>query len=186
MTSHSPYIPLGEVCLPPTAFVAFAQAYPDQVAHEAPASIERIEITPARRAVMMHINGEVNQGIRYRPPTGDPMEPWRILPTDANPPAEGTCHDIAVTKRALLLAAGWRMPQALLAEVIVTDPGHEGQHHLIVLVRTKIGDVVLDNLTPGQAPTWWIRNYRWVRVQSPHRADQWVELERPAPWFGAR
>ena len=55
------------------------------------------------------------------------------------------CHDYAVTKRHELLTRGWPSRSLLLAEVVVPW----GEHHLILVVRTSDGDLVLDNLNPG-------------------------------------
>ena len=83
-------------------------------------------------------------------------EQWLINPD------RGDCNDYAVSKRHELLARGWPARALLLSEVVVNS----GEHHLILVVRTKSGDLVLDNMT--QVIKLWSRvPYRWVRMQSP-------------------
>jgi hypothetical protein len=56
-------------------------------------------------------------------------------------PKTGNCNDYAVTKRHELLSRGWPSRALLLAEVIVPS----GERHLVVVVRVKQGDFVIDN-----------------------------------------
>lgn len=57
-------------------------------------------------------------------------------------PRHGDCNDYAVTKRHQLLAHGWPSHSLLLAEVAVAW----GEHHLVLVVRTREDDLILDNL----------------------------------------
>jgi predicted transglutaminase-like cysteine proteinase len=57
-------------------------------------------------------------------------------------PVIGDCNDYAVTKRHKLLEAGWPASSLLLAEVTLITTG---EHHLVLIVRGKTADWVLDN-----------------------------------------
>jgi predicted transglutaminase-like cysteine proteinase len=50
-----------------------------------------------------------------------------------------------------------------------------GQHHLVVVVRTFGGDLVLDNLTQTILP-WSRKPYQWVRIQMPKNPNFWASL----------
>ncbi|WWE91844.1 transglutaminase-like cysteine peptidase [Bradyrhizobium symbiodeficiens] len=83
----------------------------------------------------------------------------------------GDCNDYAVTKRHALLERGWPARALLLAEVVTGS----GEHHLILVVRTRSGDVVVDNLNANVRP-WSKTNYQWVRMQSPQNPQFWSKV----------
>jgi predicted transglutaminase-like cysteine proteinase len=76
-------------------------------------------------------------------------------------PASGDCEDYAVTKRAELLDRGWPARALLLSEVTTAS----GEHHMVLVVRTKSGDLVLDNLT-HEVRLWFNVPYQSIRMQS--------------------
>jgi predicted transglutaminase-like cysteine proteinase len=51
---------------------------------------------------------------------------------------------------------------------------HWGEHHLILVVRTSAGDLVLE-LTPQFRP-WTRAPYSWVRMQTPKNPNYWASL----------
>ncbi len=178
------FLTLGNAVMGPTSFAEFAVRHPEQLAIEGCEPVD-LDANPHLRADMMRVNGQVNQDIMWILPSGELVEHWHVLLANGIPIGHGDCCSIAATKRAMLLAQGWKPCTLLFAHVVVSDLGYEGQHHLVIVVRTAAGDLVLDNLSPGQAPVWWARNYeRWVAVQSPYAPGQWCELERQAPWLG--
>jgi predicted transglutaminase-like cysteine proteinase len=127
-----------------------------------------IRLTEKRRADLWQVNQTINVAIApERNELGLAGEAWFI-----NPP-RGDCNDYAVSKRHELLQRGWPARVLLLGEVVVGS----GEHHLVLLVRTRSGDVVLDNLTPQIKP-WWRTPYRWVRVQSPGSNRLWAAVGR--------
>lgn len=86
------------------------------------------------------INSTVNFGIVPKgPPASQRDLEWEIFPYDGN------CGDYAVTKRHLLLRAGWPSSALLLAEVVIRLTA---EHHLVLLVREARAVLVLDNLSP--------------------------------------
>jgi predicted transglutaminase-like cysteine proteinase len=121
-----------------------------------------------RWADLIEVNRTVNRAIRpERNDGGVASERWLIAP------GAGDCNDYAVTKRHELIRRGWPARQLLLAEVVVAG----GEHHLVLVVRTSAGDLVLDNLN-GNIRTWSSTRYRWVRVQSPRNPLFWSTLSR--------
>jgi predicted transglutaminase-like cysteine proteinase len=125
-----------------------------------------LPLTAARWAELRQVNASVNAGIDpERNEAGLAGEAWLISP------ARGDCNDYAVTKRHELLDRGWPSRALLLSEVVVAS----GEHHLVLVVRTSGGDVVLDNLTARIRP-WSEAPYRWVRIQSPGDARLWATV----------
>ena len=86
-------------------------------------------------------------------------------------PDRGDCNDYAVSKRHELLKRGWPAGALLLSEVVTNS----GEHHLVLVVRTRSGDLVLDNLTPQIKP-WSRAPYRWVRIQMPNQTRLWATI----------
>lgn len=92
-------------------------------------------------------------------------EQWLVAPR------YGDCNDYAVTKRHELLAHGWPSHSLLLAEVEVAW----GEHHLVLVVRTREDDLVLDNLKSDVRPVSQI-TYRWVRAQQMENPKFWSTI----------
>ncbi len=103
-------------------------------------------------------------------PGNGTFEEWLIAPQ------AGDCKDYAITKRHELLERGWPSRALLLSEVIVPD----GEHHLVLVVRTKDGDLVLDNLNASIRPaTMTFRQYQWVRMEMPQNPKFWARVRMP-------
>src|SRR5579872_840965 len=158
--------------LPPMAHTLFCARYRADCENQGGDFRRRnIALTLDRWNELNVINREVNRDIVPQPNMGGvATEQWIIAPT------AGDCNDYAVTKRHALLARGWPSRALLLSEVIVPS----GEHHLVLLVRTKDVDLVLDNLTQSIRPlTLAAHLYRWVRVQSPHNPKYWTSVTVP-------
>jgi predicted transglutaminase-like cysteine proteinase len=158
--------------LPPMAHTRFCLQYAaDCEAQSVDFRHRNVQLTAERWGELDTINRAVNREIiPQRNLGGVATERWRVSPQT------GECHDYAVTKRHELLARGWPARSLLLSEVVVPS----GEHHLVLLVRMKDVDLVLDNLstnirTVSQTP------YQWVRVESPRDPKYWssVSVERP-------
>lgn len=112
------------------------------------------------------VNAWVNQIILpARNNVGINGENWLIGPSS------GDCNDYAVTKRHQLLQRGWSSQALLLAEVMVRSGGH----HVVLVVRTREGDFVLDNLSTTIQP-WLNTGYKWMRIQTPRNPKYWATL----------
>jgi predicted transglutaminase-like cysteine proteinase len=125
-----------------------------------------VRLTEQRWANLKRVNQTVNRSIIPESnELGPAGETWSINPD------RGYCSDYAVTKRHELLNRGWPSGALLLSEVVT----NWGKHHLVLVVRTRSGDLVLDNLTPQIKP--WARvPYRWVRIQMPNHARLWTTI----------
>jgi predicted transglutaminase-like cysteine proteinase len=87
----------------------------------------------------------------------------------------GDCNDYAVTKRHELLDSG--LPsRALRLSVVKTA---SGIGHLVLVVVTTKGDIVMDNLTETIRP-WQSTDYQWLKIQSATDARFWYEVKAPS------
>jgi predicted transglutaminase-like cysteine proteinase len=155
---------LGTPSLAPMSHVVFCLKYrSDCEVNRMAFRANAVELTADKWEQLRTINTSVNRAIRPEPNLeGLAGEKWLVSPK------AGDCNDYAVTKRHELLARGWPSRSLLLAEVVVAS----GEHHLVVVVRVKEGDFVLDNLNANVRP-WSATRYRWVRVQSPRNPKFW-------------
>jgi predicted transglutaminase-like cysteine proteinase len=162
-------IRFNEPVLAPMAYTMFCMRYAADcklARHRIVFRGGSMRMTKDRMAELIEVNAEVNREITpQHNDRGLAGEEWLISPS------RGDCNDYAVTKRHELLARGWPMRNLLLSEVITTW----GEHHLVLVVRAKGGDVVLDNLN-AQIRPWSKTNYRWVRVQTPANPDHWASI----------
>jgi predicted transglutaminase-like cysteine proteinase len=153
--------------LAPMAFTMFCLRYEDQCKPQR-LMFRRgpVKLTAERREELKEVNDLVNVAITpERNEEGLAGEKWVIAP------ASGDCNDYAVTKRSELLDRGWPARALLLSEVVT----NWGEHHLVLVVRTHTGDVVLDNMTQAIRP-WSKAPYRWVRVQTPQNPKYWATI----------
>ncbi|HZV06161.1 MAG TPA: transglutaminase-like cysteine peptidase [Gemmataceae bacterium] len=156
--------------LAPFAHVQFCLRYPHEcrvqhvVFHGG-----KVRMTERRWAQLEAINARVNRSISPEDDLRALRKGWTIAPR------EGNCADYAVTKRHELLALGWPERALLLSEVVTPW----GEHHLVVVVRTREGDFVIDNLSPEIRP-WFRTPYQWVRIQSPSNPNFWSTLKETA------
>ncbi len=119
-----------------------------------------------RRALKM-VNETVNRAIR---PIAKRNGETRRLGWSVNP-SSGDCNDYAVTKRHVLLGLGYPAGALLLAVVRLSS----GEGHLVLLVRTRTADLVLDNLTSDIRP-WRSTFYEWIERQSQADPNLWVSI----------
>ncbi len=159
--------------LAPMAFVRFCNRYPqDCKIGKMAFRPTPVTLTKARRAELAQVNRDVNREIVPQENNNGVMaEEWLVAPR------KGDCNDYAVTKRHKLLARGWPSRSLLLSEVIIPS----GEHHLVLVVRTREEDVVLDNLSQTVRPVSQI-HYQWVRAQQAGNPKFWstINVERAA------
>ena len=153
--------------LAPMAFMRFCARYPrDCKASRIMFRPTPVALTKARKAELEKVNRGVNRAIKPQENTDGVMaEEWLVSPR------EGDCNDYAVTKRHELLARGWPSRSLLLAEVVIAS----GEHHLILVVRTRENDFVLDNLNWNVRPVSEI-GYQWVRAQQTKNPRYWSTI----------
>jgi predicted transglutaminase-like cysteine proteinase len=153
--------------LAPFQHVRFCLRYPSDCESN-PTGDEQVELTSETSELLKRINHSVNKSII---PTlkgyGQNLDDgWTISPD------MGDCNDYAVTKRHELLANGLS-PKVLRLAVVRTT---SGIGHLVLVVSTTKGNVVLDNLSQTIRP-WQTTDYRWLKIQSATDAKYWYEVK---------
>ncbi|MCA8929602.1 MAG: transglutaminase-like cysteine peptidase [Alphaproteobacteria bacterium] len=113
-------------------------------------------------------NQKWNSRIRYRPDgqAYGQSDYWVAAATT------GDCEDIALAKRAALVAGGW--PAAALWLAIGRDG--EGTAHVVLVLRTDRGDLVLDNRL-DRVLLWHQAALHWIARQVPGDSRHWRRLE---------
>jgi predicted transglutaminase-like cysteine proteinase len=159
--------------LAPMGHVRFCLKYPEDCqVGKVDFRRRHMVLTTERWIELNRINRDVNRHISPDPTLGPETAEWKISPQSGN------CHDYAVTKRHDLLAAGWPARDLVLAEVVVPS----GEHHLVLVVRTKDVDLVLDNLNANIRTAAMTRyQYQWVRIESPYNPKFWMAVTVPGP-----
>ena len=156
--------------LAPFQHVRFCLRYPSDCKSN-PTENERIDLDAQTTELLKRVNHSVNMSIiptpkSYGPNLGDG---WTIAPD------MGDCNDYAVTKRHELLENG--LPsKALRLSVVKTA---SGIGHLVLVVVTTKGDIVMDNLTEAIRP-WQSTDYHWLKIQSATDSKFWYEIRAPA------
>ena len=137
---------------------------------------ERITLTAETSELLKRVNRSVNLSIAPRSKNYGPNleDEWTIAPD------RGDCNDYAVTKRHELVESG--LPSKALRLSVVTTAAGIG--HLVLVVATTKGDVVMDNLTEAIRP-WQSTNYHWLKIQSATDARFWYGVKASADGVSA-
>jgi predicted transglutaminase-like cysteine proteinase len=152
--------------LAPMAYTQFCLRYAEECRTRKLFRGGPVLLSAARRVELSSVNDAVNASIVPEANLqGLAGEVWLIGPD------RGDCNDYAVTKRHALMQRGWPARALLLSEVVTGS----GEHHLVLVVRTSEGDLVLDSLTDRIKP-WFKARYRWVRMQTPGVAKLWTTI----------
>jgi predicted transglutaminase-like cysteine proteinase len=156
--------------LAPFQHVRFCLRYPSDCKSD-PTESERIDLNAQTLDLLKRVNRSVNLSIipELKSHGPDLEDGWTIAPFT------GDCNDYAVTKRHELLESG--LPsKALRLSVVKTA---SGIGHLVLVVVTTKGDIVMDNLTEALRP-WQSTDYLWLKIQSAADARFWHEVKAPA------
>lgn len=86
-------------------------------------------------------------------------------------PKAGDCDDYAVTKRHELVRLGW--PERAVRLAITFTASGEG--HMVLVVKTNKGDLVLDNRV-GTIRPWNKTGLKWKMVQSSNDPRKWLSV----------
>ena len=157
--------------LAPFQHVRFCLRYPSDCRSD-PTENERINLNEETAKLLDLVNRDVNGAISpaVKGYGSDLQDSWTISP------GVGDCNDYAVTKRHKLLQSG--LPaKALRLSVVKTATGIG---HLVLVVVTTKGDLVLDNLTETIRP-WQNTDYHWLKIQSSADARLWYEVKAASP-----
>jgi predicted transglutaminase-like cysteine proteinase len=155
--------------LAPFQHVRFCLRYPSDC-KSSPTENQHIELNAETFELLKRVNLDVNTSITpvLKSYGSDLQDGWTIAPVT------GDCNDYAVTKRHELLESG--LPaNALRLSVVKTS---SGIGHLVLIVVTTNGDIVLDNLTETIRP-WQDTDYHWLKIQSASDARFWYEVKAP-------
>lgn len=168
--NQAPPTPILEASptLAPFQHVRFCLKHPSECSSTGP-KIERIELDERTSQLLDRVNRSVNAAISpIEKAYGNDLQAfWRIAPQS------GDCNDYAVTKRHRLTESG--IPAAALRLSVVQTPGQVG--HLVLVVSTGNGDLVLDNLA-GEIRDWQSTNYKWLKIQSRADARLWFDIKQ--------
>jgi predicted transglutaminase-like cysteine proteinase len=156
--------------LAPFQHVRFCLRYPSDCKSE-PTENRRIDLNEETLKLLKRVNHSVNMSIIPMPKSygQDLGDSWTIAPN------MGDCNDYAVTKRHELLENG--LPSGALRLSVVKTASGIG--HLVLVVVTTKGDIVMDDLTEVIRP-WQSTNYHWLKVQSATDPKFWYEIEGAA------
>jgi len=163
----APAIVEASPVLAPFQHVRFCLRYPADCKSDSTQK-DRIELSEQASELLNRVNRSVNAAIAPTLKTyGTNIEDrWTIAPS------QGDCNDYAVTKRHELIADG--LPgRALRLSVVKTA---SGIGHLVLVVTTTKGDLVLDNLTDA-IRSWQTTGYQWLKIQSAVDARFWYEVK---------
>jgi predicted transglutaminase-like cysteine proteinase len=141
--------------LPPFAYIQFCAHHRSQCANTSGKLAMKngaVKLTSKLQNQLASVNNRVNS--RMKPKADKGADKWAIGGKT------GDCEDFALTKRAMLIAAGW--PSRALSLTVVKTAWGEG--HAVLSVHTSSGTMVLDNLARGVKP---LRSagYRIVAMQ---------------------
>ncbi|WP_394663075.1 transglutaminase-like cysteine peptidase [uncultured Sphingomonas sp.] len=120
------------------------------------------------KAMLKLVNHHVNSRVRQRPDAEiyGVGELWRRSGDGSN--AVGDCEDLAIEKRAELIAAGFPPDRLAFAVVYSRAAGL----HTVLVARTEMEDVVLDGRSP-YVTNWSKVPYSWISVQSMNDPMLW-------------
>jgi predicted transglutaminase-like cysteine proteinase len=155
--------------LAPFQHVRFCLRYPSDCKSN-PTENDHVDLTAETVELLKRVNHDVNTSIspELKSYGSDLQDGWTIAPVN------GDCNDYAVTKRHELLESG--LPaKALRLSVVKTS---SGIGHLVLVVVTTHGDIVLDNLTEA-IRSWQNTDYHWLKIQSVTDARFWYEVKAP-------
>lgn len=114
-------------------------------------------------AINLSVNGAIAPRHDNRATMGGDV--WSLAPRT------GDCEDYAITKRHQLLAEGF--PSSALRLALTQTPRGEG--HMVLVVRTSKGDVVLDNRS-NAIMDWRETNLTWMDIQSDSDPRLWFRV----------
>lgn len=162
--SKALYISTKARSLEPFAYVLFCTRQPSECA--ASSGVNTVSLTATKRQELKNINARINRQIRPRNDIGAlGGDEWTLAPK------AGDCEDYAITKRHELIRKGW--PAAALRLAVAHTAWGEG--HLVLVVRTNEGDLVLDSLS-GRIKNWRQTNLKWEMIQATGNPRIWHRI----------
>jgi len=131
-------------------------------------------MTPELWATLHRVNANVNRAIIEQTDLQTyGVEDYWSTPLE-NGVRYGDCEDYVLEKQRALIAAG--VPRRALNIAIVTT--RWGESHAVLLVATRGGEFVLDNLSPWITP-WQETDYLWRQREVAGDPFNWVMIQDP-------
>lgn len=150
--------------LEPFAHVLFCTRQPSEC--RASGGSDTVTLTASKRKELKRINARINRQIVPQNDFGAVGgDEWSLAP------AAGDCEDYAITKRHELIRLGWPAKALRLAEART----RWGEGHLVLVVRTSEGDLVLDSLT-SRIRNWRETGLQWIMIQAAGNPRIWHEV----------
>ena len=159
------HITTGGIAPAPIGHVRFCSQFPAECQRQDRA--RKPQLTKSLWQQIVAVNAKVNRLVQ---PVTD-AEYYATEEFWTYPGAYGDCEDYVLMKRHLLVQAGWKPANLLIAVVRQGD----GSGHAVLVARTRQGDFVLDNLD-HEVRRWSQTPYRYVRLQSPRHAGHWLQV----------
>jgi predicted transglutaminase-like cysteine proteinase len=166
-------VPAGAEAPPPIGWVDFGARYRGECEdRDLPAAI--IALKSEDWTQLRSVNELVNRIVE---PVSDLIH-WNVperwdYPSDG----KGDCEDYVLLKRKLLIEHGYPR-QALLITVVFLPEDNDG--HAVLMVKTKTGDLILDNRRTSIL-RWDDTGYEFIKRQSQENQTRWVLLTSPGP-----
>jgi predicted transglutaminase-like cysteine proteinase len=169
-------------CAPPTAAddaesMRLAEEWTMRTASYARARSPRVQpisLTTVRLTdEVREVNARVNRAIASRSDieTYGVVEYWATPLSSGLANPRGDCEDYVLEKRRALLAEG--VPARALSIAVVMTP--KNILHVVLLVSTDRGELVLDSLTPWIV-SWDETGYRWIKREKNGSARNWITV----------
>lgn len=149
----------------PFAHVLFCTRTPAECADSSGPS--SVELTREKKRELMEVNRRINYQINPQNDDAGAIggDEWSLAPKS------GDCEDYAITKRHALISQGW--PASALRLAVARTSWGEG--HLVLIVRTSKGDMVLDNMT-NAVRNWRRSGLTWNMIQSSGNPRVWYHI----------
>jgi predicted transglutaminase-like cysteine proteinase len=156
----------GDSVAPPPGFILFCLNNLDEC-KSALRQPQVVVLTDALRDQLNDVQWSLNHSIE---PRENPQHLW-VYPVDGS----GDCNTYTMAKRKALIDLGW--PSSSLLMAAAWTETHEA--HLVLIVRTNAGDLVLDNRTPAVVD-WKSLPYQWIARQTGQNPAIWVKIDGPS------
>lgn len=127
--------------------------------------VDTPELTPERMATLQRVNSAVNTSIRPVEDRGGDL--WSLSPI------AGDCEEYVLMKREMLARLGF--PRSALRITVVR--GADYQYHAVLVISTRGGEFILDNMVP-EIVRVEDTPYEFVVSQSLALPGEWVRVER--------
>lgn len=150
----------GKPAVAPLGFQLFCLMQPTHCRSD---GADRITTDTNLLRVISAVNQRVNRAIR---PLNDASDKWSLNPTF------GDCEDYALSKRAALINRGFGAGALRIATAYTV----KGEGHAVLIVRTNVGDLVLDNRSDTIKP-WHETDLSWVAISGKNPLE-WQSVRK--------